>query len=97
MSVEECAEGLLSFYETSDADHGPFDHLQRQRGLSAGLEALPVLLDGAMDGGISLSLLEQLKNPILYLVRTLSLEWLTASILKGMIFIFLFVYIIFTF
>ena len=81
--IESCAEALFAFHENSTADRGPFDHSVRQRQLLDGLEALPVLLDIAVEGGIQSSLLSNLKEPILYLVRALSLEWLTATVLKG--------------
>ena len=76
---------MVSFYEHyTDSDQGPFDHAGRQKSLLTGLEALPVLLDEAVENGILPSLLAQLKKPILHLVRTLPLEWFTTSILKGM-------------
>ena len=83
--VEACTEALMSFYEstTSEGAHGPYHHVQRQQCLLSGLESLPDLLDAATDGRVSPALLEQLKDPILYLVRNLSLEWFTASVLKG--------------
>ena len=83
--VETCTDALVSFYEsnTFEGAHGPYHHDQRQQKLLSGLASLPDLLDAAVDGGVSPSLLERLKDPILYLVRTLSLEWFTASVLKG--------------
>ena len=78
-------EALLSFYEmTSDADHGPFDHVQRQKKLAAGVEVLPMLLHDAREGRISKELLKPLKYSILHLARSLPLEWFTSSVLKGM-------------
>ena len=81
--IEVCAESLTSFYEASTVVHEPLNHTLRHEKILAGVNALPVLLDGAVDEGVSLSLLERLKEPILHLVRTLSLEWLTTSVLKG--------------
>ena len=81
--IEVCVEALTSFYETSTAVHEPLNHSLRHEKILAGVDALPVLLDGAVEEGIPLALLERLKEPILHLVRTLSLEWLTTSVLKG--------------
>ena len=78
----------MSFYETSSADHGPFDFAHRQKNMLTGVEALPVLLDDAKDGKVAPTVLGELKNSILHLVRSLSVEWFTASVLKGIFFFF---------
>ena len=74
---------LLSFGDTMSAEHGPFDHIDRQKMMTDGMEVLPMLLDDAKEGKVPRDLLERLKESILLLVRSLPLEWFTASVLKS--------------
>ena len=77
-------ETLLSFYEKSSPENGPFGFGDRQSDLAAGLEALPLLLVDAKSGRISMSILDRLRVPVLYMIRVLALEWFTAALMKCM-------------
>ena len=83
MGVNGRMQLILSYYETSSAEHGPFCYDARQTALASCLDTLPILLDDAKYGRLQESSLERLKKPLLYLLRTLALEWFTASLMKG--------------
>ena len=74
---------LFKFYDDAAAENGPFDFVKRQQVLSSLLELLPIIWCDAKVGDLGSELLERLGEPILYLMRSIALEWFTSSFMKG--------------
>ena len=74
---------LIQFYDDAAAENGPFDLVKRQQVLSSLLDLLPIIWCDAKVGDLGSELLERLGEPILYLMRSIALEWFTSSFMKG--------------
>ena len=74
---------LIKFYDEAAAENGPFDFVKRQQVLSSLLDLLPIIWCDAKVGDLGTELLERLGEPILYLMRSIALEWFTSSFMRG--------------
>ena len=74
---------LIKFYDDAAAENGPFNLVKRQQVLTSLLDLLPIIWCDAKVGDLGSELLERLGEPILYLMRSIALEWFTSSFMRG--------------
>ena len=74
---------LIGFFNGEAAEKGPFDIVGRQQQLTSMLNLLPILWCDAKVGDLSVEMLKRLVEPVLYLMRSIALEWFTSSFMRG--------------